>query len=681
MSAVGIIEAAAAEGVTLTLSTGSTLHIKGAKQAVAQWLLIVRDNKPAILNVLKAAQHKSSGLKVARRKPLSDESKATQNLKTWLQRHAGNITVIRNESEAIETIERLKKSGDVIGIDIETAKAAGYVEHPQAGLHPKISRIRLVQLYQSNATGVFVIDCFAAGHEWLKCLSGGRYVAHNAMFECSHFWHHFKEELDIQCTMLADRVFSGENRKLSELVAEHLELNMSKALQTSDWSRPDLLIEQIHYAAADAVAAKLLWQQSVKKFEMNEPKYKDAYQFLNALTYPVIRQVGLKFDDESHAQVVAEWQREEQTTRQVLAELGLKNPASVKQKQVWLRERLSEEDMEGWPLTETGNLSTASDALDQAQHIPGAAPLARWGQVSSRLSNFGLKLASLVIDGHLYPNYRTAGGVTGRFGCSSPNIQNQPRSGFKHLYLAPEGHKFVTGDLSQIELRVAGLISGDPVINNAYANGRDLHREVAAERANKRPEDITKQERQAAKAINFGLIFGAGANTLRQQAVSSYGIDMSMDDAQEAKAFFRSKYQRLTEWQREVVDATNSLGYSESPYIKLTRHYDQRVYTHAMNFPIQSGAWEVLALAIIYIDKHLPIDGSIRISHHVYDELCLVARDDQMTAAAFMLRDGFLHGFQTVFPNGATRGLVEIGAGQTWEDAGLETNRIKEASL
>ena len=91
--------------------------------------------------------------------------------------------------------------------------------------------------------------------------------------------------------------------------------------------------------------------------------------------------------------------------------------------------------------------------------------------------------------------------------------------------------------------------------------------EVAAERAGKNSDDVTKSERQAAKAINFGLIFGAGAKTLRQQAIASYGLDMSLEEAIEAKAFFHSKYERLTEWQKESVADANALGYSESPYI------------------------------------------------------------------------------------------------------------------
>lgn len=702
-----------AEGVTLTITEAGGIKAAGLQSVVHKWLAVIRENKPEILQVLQDKPHVSS-LKKAPKQPkdkitsyeeyltakrangptnhvelvrvsllksIATEISANQHLDDWLKYHAGNIKVITDQSAAMHAVKLLKASGEIIGLDIETAKAPEYAEHPQAGLHPKVSNIRLVQLFQSKASGVIIIDCFAAGYDWLPHLLGGHYVAHNSRFEGTHFWHHLKQELNIDCTMLAGRVFYGELKKLSELAIERLNLNMSKALQVSDWGRAELLDEQILYAAADAVAAKLLWQEFSALFAESNAKYQKAYLFLKALVYPVIRQAGIGFDVKGHANVIAHWQHEEQATRQMLVNLGLNNPASVKQKQAWLEKCLSADDLMDWPLTATGNLSTAADALERALHIPGAAPLAQWSHVSTRLSNFGQELASKVIDCCLYPNYRIAGMITGRFGCNNPNIQNQPRSGFKHLYRAPEGCQFVTGDLSQIELRVAGLISGDSVINEAYANGRDLHREVAAERAGKEPADVTKNERQAAKAINFGLIFGAGAKTLRQQAISSYGLDMSLEEAIEAKAFFHSKYERLTEWQQESVAYANANGYSESPYIKLTRHYDDRVYTHAMNFPVQSGAWEVLALAMVYIDARLPSDGSIKISHHVYDELCLVASDEQVMTAALLLRDGFIHGFQTVFPLGSTKGLVEIGAGINWESAGDESNRIKEASL
>jgi DNA polymerase I-like protein with 3'-5' exonuclease and polymerase domains len=619
--------------------------------------------------------------RVASLKTLAQEIAANQRLGDWLELNGGSITVVTEAADAAAELARIKASGEVIGIDIETAKAKDHLSHPQAGLHPAVSSIRLVQLFSGKESGVIIIDCLSAGYGWLELLQGGHYVAHNAQFERNHFWHHIKQELKIDCTMLAGRVFYGELRKLAELAEEHLDLRMSKALQVSDWSRPELLDEQYLFAAADAVAAKLLWQKFETLFAESDAKYRKTYDFLNALVYPIIRQAGIGFDATGHAAVVADWEREERVARQTLADLGLANPASVKQKQQWLHKNLSVDDLVDWPPTESGNLSTASDVLERAIHIPGALPLAKWSQVSTRLANFGSKLSDMLIEGCLYPNYRIAGMVTGRFGCNSPNIQNQPRSGFKHLYRAPDGHQFVTGDLSQIELRVAGLISGDTAINDAYANGRDLHREVAAERAGKDATEVTKSERQAAKAINFGLIFGAGAKTLREQAIGSYGINMSMAEAQEAKAFFHGKYQELTEWQQGAVADANACGYSESPYIKLTRHYDDRVYTHAMNFPVQSGAWEVLALAIVYIDSRLPADGSIRISHHVYDELCLICSDPQVVTAALLLRDGFLHGFQTAFPTGSTRGLVVIGAARTWDAAGADCNRIPEASL
>lgn len=637
-----------------------------------EYLLALRDGRGARSAELRRA---------AQQKNIESEIEIGKQFSDWLFTKAGGISVVTRGEDAAHIVAQLKASGEVIGIDIETAKCPGQEAHPLAGLHPRVSKIRLVQLFQSRENGVYVIDCFAAGYEWLASLIGGQFVAHNSKFEASHLWHLLGRELDIECTMLAGRVFENQNCSLEHYARDLLNLSLSKALQISDWSRAKLLDEQIVYAAGDAVVVSLVWQSFAERFARKGLRQRNAYSYLKRLVYPVVRQAGIGFDVNAHASLVAQWSLDERMGRDELGKLGLTNPSSVKQRQVFLESKLCEDAYEAWPRTETGNLSTKADDLDSAAHIAGAEPLAKWSRASSRLSNYGLKLTSHLVDGCLYPNYSIAGMVTGRFGCSQPNLQNQPREGFKHVYRAPDGCKFVTGDLSQIELRVAGLISGDSVINDAYLNGKDLHREVAAERAAKPLEEVTKAERQSAKAINFGLLFGAGPEMLRKQATLSYGIEMSLGEATEAKDYFHGKYPQLTEWQRQVVAEANIRGYSESPYIKLTRSYDKRVYTHAMNFPVQSGAWEVLMLAIIYIDERLPADGSIRISHHVYDELCLLASDDQVFNAAILLRDGLKHGFLTVFPEGITRGLVEIGAGQTWEAASLEENRIREAGL
>ena len=239
----------------------------------------------------------------------------------------------------------------------------------------------------------------------------------------------------------------------------------------------------------------------------------------------------------------------------------------------------------------------------------------------------------------------------------------------------------MTGDLSQIELRVAGMLADEAVINEAYKNGEDLHKLMGAKLADVSVDQVTKKERQMAKAANFGLLYGAGANTLKNYAAVSYGVNMSIAEAQLTKQAFHDMYPTLTQWQQRMVTDTNLLGYSQSHHYKLRRHYSEEVYTHAMNFPVQSTAAEVLMTAMMHIDARLPNDGSIRICLTVYDELMLIARDEAVNKAALLLRDGFKNGFLTVFPDGATNGLVGIGSGQNWAEAAEDNSVRQEWSL
>ncbi|MDC1018469.1 DNA polymerase [Pseudomonadales bacterium] len=586
------------------------------------------------------------------------------HLRQWLAERV-SLHVIDNFDDAHKVAAELVGCKR-LALDIETAKIDP--EHPQSGLNPKLSRIRLIQY--CNGTDCYLFDQFKIDSlDWINPLLDIETVAHNALFEASHFLHQGIIFNNLHDTMLMGRVFFDENRALKDLAEEALGLELDKTLQVSNWSRPELLQEQLEYGAADAVVAFELVNIFDQWLEENEPHYRIAYQFLRSLIYPLARQAshGVPFDEEYHNQIIAGW---EQARDIALTQISIANPNSAKQKQAWLEETLTEEELLDWPLTAKGNLSTNRETLEKAHHIPAAAPLAEHTTISSRLSNFGVKLKAQLVDGRLYPGYQIAGMVTGRFGCRNPNIQNMPRSEFKQCFRAPEGFVFVTGDLSQIELRVAGILSEDEVINEAYRNGEDLHRSMAARMSGKEPDDITKDERTAAKAVNFGLLFGAGAETLQRQAVSSYGIDMSLEEAREYRDLFFETYPQFHEWQQEIVEATNLYESSESNLIRLTRHYDKEVYTHAMNYPIQSSAWEVLALAILYVDTHTPED--VHISHHVYDELTLIAPESFALKAAELLKDAFYHGFNTCFPNAPDRDLVEVGVGKTWGDASSE---------
>ena len=201
-----------------------------------------------------------------------------------------------------------------------------------------------------------------------------------------------------------------------------------------------------------------------------------------------------------------------------------------------------------------------------------------------------------------------------------------------------------------------------------------------------KPEDkITKEERTAAKGVNFGLLFGGGAKGLQQYVKSSYGVDMSLEEAQLAKQAFHTTYKDFTKWQQLIVQHTNQHDESESHYSRLRRYYGESdhyfngqyrdIYTHAMNFPVQSTAWEILALAIIYVDAH-STEG-VRISHHVYDELCLVCPDNKTVETAYLLRKAFRYGYQQVFPGCNMNNIIEVGSGKNWASASSDDSIIK----
>jgi DNA polymerase I-like protein with 3'-5' exonuclease and polymerase domains len=639
------------------------------------YLLLVRDG---ILDQKETAAARKS-------KVIGQEIEAAKRLQEWVKNH-GDVRLVQTPEEALEALSRFD-SGAMTGIDIETAKASG---HPKAGLLPEVSQVRLLQLWQPNQP-VLVVDCFKAGYGWLKALTQMRLVAHNALFETKHLMRVMPQVPDITCSMLMMRPIAGKNLSLVKTMREvgdmlvdvdasdALDIELSKSLQVSDWSREELLQEQVYYAAADAIAACLLHKRLTTIYENSDIEYSHADMLLQRMVRVVARQAPICLDRQEHAKVTVQWGTDIAEAREALSAQGLSKPQSVPSKQAWLAEMLSAEDLLDWPLTPTGNLSTSADVI-LARDLPQLKTLTTFTRTSSLAANFGQKLVDVAVGDALHPNYKIAAAATGRFACSEPNLQNIPKE-LRHLFTAPKGWKLVTGDLSQIELRVAGILADEVVINEAYRNREDLHRLMGAKLAGISVDQVTKKERQQAKAANFGLLFGAGTKTLQQYASRAYGVEMDMGTAQETKRAFHAMYPSLTQWQQRIVAETNLLGYSQSHHYKLRRHYSEEVYTHAMNFPVQSTAAEILMSAMIYIDDRLPADGSIRICLTVYDELMLVARDEEVETAALLLRDGFKHGFLTVFPDGTTNGLVGIGAGQDWAEAADDGSVRKEWSL
>ena len=178
---------------------------------------------------------------------------------------------------------------------------------------------------------------------------------------------------------------------------------------------------------------------------------------------------------------------------------------------------LPEAELSRWQRTSTGALKTVADQLEKVAHLPAIRPLLRIKKCEKLLSAFGPKLRKLVHPetGRLHPGYNVAGAKSGRWSSSAPNIQQLPKDDdTRRIIVAAPGHVLVGVDYSQMELRAAAWVSGDAELTGAYEQGLDVHVLTAAAIAGIEPEEVTKEQRTAAKPINFGSIYGMSAKGL-----------------------------------------------------------------------------------------------------------------------------------------------------------------------
>jgi DNA polymerase I-like protein with 3'-5' exonuclease and polymerase domains len=201
-----------------------------------------------------------------------------------------------------------------------------------------------------------------------------------------------------------------------------------------------------------------------------------------------------------------------------LPALAAKVPTTPALKRAALEAILSSDELKTWQRTKkSAALSTARSDLGRAAHYPPLRLLARLSKVDMLLSTFGLALAALAspVTGRIHANYRVAADTTGRAACSYPNIQASPRGkAFRALFRAQAGRKLVGGDYTYMEMRGAAYISNDRRMTAIFVNGEDPHKVTASGMTGKPLDAVTKAERQNAKPVNFGAVYGCGAGGL-----------------------------------------------------------------------------------------------------------------------------------------------------------------------
>ena len=319
--------------------------------------------------------------------------------------------------------------------------------------------------------------------------------------------------------------------------------------------------------------------------------------------------------------------------------------------------------------------STAADILEElaAQH-PLPEKIIEYREFAKLKSTYVDALPKLIHPetGRLHTSFSQTGTATGRLSSSDPNLQNIPiRSELgreiRAAFVAEKGKVLLSADYSQIELRIMAHFSGDPVLVQAFRNGEDIHARTAEEVFGVGPLAQTAEHRRAAKAINFGIIYGLSPFGLAQQL----GIDQK-EAAKFINAYF-TRYRGVKEYLDHLLAETRKTEVAKtlfgrirpipeinSPQVQL-RNFAERT---ALNSPLQGTAADLIKLAMINIDRRLAEEKlEAKMILQVHDELLFEAPTKERGKLEKLVQEEMEGVHKLAVPM-----AVEIGAGPNWRD-------------
>ena len=319
--------------------------------------------------------------------------------------------------------------------------------------------------------------------------------------------------------------------------------------------------------------------------------------------------------------------------------------------------------------------STAADILEEmaAQH-PLPAKIIEFREIAKLKSTYVDALPKLIHPetGRLHTSFSQTTAATGRLSSSDPNLQNIPirtelGREIRAAFAAEKGKILLSADYSQIELRVMAHFSGDPVLTDAFRNGEDIHARTAQEVFGVGPMAQNAEHRRAAKAINFGIIYGLSAFGLAQQL----GIGQK-EAAQFINAYF-TRYRGVKEFLDKILAETRKTGVARtlfgrirpipeinSPQAQL-RSFAERT---ALNSPLQGTAADLIKLAMINIDRRLALEKfEAKMILQVHDELLFEAPPKEKGKLEKLVREEMEGVHRLAVPL-----VAEISSGPNWRD-------------
>ncbi|HEY2326634.1 MAG TPA: DNA polymerase I [Gaiellaceae bacterium] len=298
-----------------------------------------------------------------------------------------------------------------------------------------------------------------------------------------------------------------------------------------------------------------------------------------------------------------------------------------------------------------------------------------WREYSKLLNTYLGPLPSMISpdDGRLHTTFNQTVAATGRLSTSDPNLQAIPirtelGKEIRSAFIAEEGHRLLSADYSQIELRILAHVSGEPKLREAFARGEDIHTATAAEVLGVDPAKLTSGQRSIAKMINFGIVYG----------ISAYGLSENLEiPREEAQAYidaYLARFPHVQDFIQRTIAQAKADGYVTSllgrrrpvPEIRAsnyqTRGFGERV---AVNFVMQGSNADIIKVAMINIARRLRDEGrGARLVLQVHDELLLEVPDAETSKVKQLVHDEMVGAYDLDPPLG-----VEIGVGDNWAEA------------
>ncbi len=431
------------------------------------------------------------------------------------------------------------------------------------------------------------------------------------------------------------------------------------------------------YAAEDADITLRLHRVLSAKLA-TEPSLEKVYREIEIPLVPVLARMeanGILIDADELRRQSADLSRRMLTAQQKATELAGRtfNLDSPKQLQALLFDELK---LPALVKTPTGQPSTNEEALEAIadQHELPRIILEYRGLAKLR-STYTDKLPEMIDPdtGRVHTSYHQAGAATGRLASTDPNLQNIPirtddGRRIRTAFIAPSGRKLVACDYSQIELRIMAHLSEDDGLLRAFAAGADIHRATAAEVFGKPLDEVSGNERRAAKAINFGLMYGMSAFGLAKQ------LDIGRGEAQDYIALYFNRYPGVRDFMERTRKEAHERGFVETVFGRRlyldninARNQGLRAGAEraAINAPMQGTAADIIKRAMIDIDGW--------IAHHATKAKMLLQVHDELV---FECDAGFV---ETLVPEVTARMaaaaelrvplVIDSGVGDNWDEA------------